>query len=500
MKKNTWQWGNTQYLILGCLILIIGFCFFMFGLTHEDVWYDESYTWAITNHSLGDIIKNISGDTHPPLYFLLLKPFCLLMGGNSIFIIRLFSVLGALALVALGLGPVRRALGDKTSLLYMGLVVLTPVILSMAHEGRMYTWVAFFVTGAVLYAYLTATDGKLSDWVKLGLLTLGSAYIHYYGLLAVAIANFLLLIWLVKKEPRRLRHYWITMSLVLICYLPWISAFIAQTGRVQQGFWAPAISFDLILRTLYYPFGDKFSFYAPGLLIFRPFAFGLAGIVILWGLWQTTVKKQMMRRQNLFLIMVYLLTIIAAIILSYLVRPILAERYITAVIGLFILSLAVGLSCLGKKSIFWGVVILFLVFNLSGMYQVYRERFNGPLTEVASYLTPKLPADAVLVHFDWMAMGTSCYYFPGHKHFIYLPEQDRNYNNSLFPETSFGPDLDSFLKGYKNIWVITNADVPGEANLKAVSASKKFTIVSQPKVFQLPFSWYKVSVSQMKRD
>jgi uncharacterized membrane protein len=190
-----------------------GFFWFIFRLGHESVYWDEGYAWAMSNHSFLDIIRyTIDWENHPPLFYLLIK-LVRSLAGDSILAIRFFSVLGALALMSLGLGPIRRACGLRTGFLFSCLTPLTPALLSLAQEGRMYTWSAFFVTGTVIYAYLAATGGKQSDRVKLGMMTLGAAYIHYYALLAVGLANFLLFIWIFFKDRRHLPYFLIIIPL-----------------------------------------------------------------------------------------------------------------------------------------------------------------------------------------------------------------------------------------------------------------------------------------------
>lgn len=470
----------------------------MFRLGHESVWWDEAFTWAMTNHSFTGILKRAVYDVHPPLYYLLTKVFRWL-AGNSILTIRLLSVLGALALAALGLGPVRRACGPKAGLIYSGLVILTPGIVSAAQDGRMYTWSAFLVTGTVLYAYLAATGGKTGDWIKLGIMTLGAAYIHYYALLAVVIANLLLFIGIIIKKRRRILPFLITMAAVYIGYRPWIDIFIRQYIEVKQSYWIPPVSLSTIWTTLTFPFGDKF-YSAPELFVFRPFAFGLACVLILWGLWSVRIKRPPGFSLNILGISVYLLTFLAGIVLSFTIRPVWCERYITIVAGLFILSSAIGLSVIGKKNIFIFVVILVLGFNSAGIYQIYRQRFNGPMREVAAYLKPGLAADAIFVHFDWVTRDSLYYYFPHHKHFVYMPQLAKIYYDPLFFRQSMaGPDLSRFLTEGKDIYWIVKSGAPEEQyNPSTIVASKKITPISGFKAFKLPYSGFGVSVGRFK--
>ena len=89
------------------------------------------------------------------------------------------------------------------------------------------------------------------------------------------------------------------------------------------------------------------------------------------------------------------------------------------------------------------------------------------------------------------------YYFPGHYHFTYLPDQKQNYKDSVFSRNSFGPDLDTFLKGRKSVWAVTSEGGPGKDAINAVIASQKLTVASQPQKFTLPYSQLKITVYRL---
>ena len=71
------------------------------GISHESIWYDEAYSAVMAEYSLGGIITPAPYDTHPPLYYLLLRMARVALG-NSEAALRALSVVGAVALVGLG--------------------------------------------------------------------------------------------------------------------------------------------------------------------------------------------------------------------------------------------------------------------------------------------------------------------------------------------------------------------------------------------------------------
>jgi uncharacterized membrane protein len=497
-NKCTWKWKKLHYIVLGCTIMLGGLLLYLFHLTQESLWMDEAYTWTIINHSFHNIIKFTSMDFHPPLYYFLLKVFCLLTN-YSIYFLRLFSVLGVFALAALGFGPVRRICGLKTGLLFSFLILLMPINLSIAHDARMYSWSAFFVTGAILYTYLAVAEGKLSDWIKFGFFTLGSAYIHYYALMAVIITNSIISLWLIYKKHPHFRTYKFALGVILVCFLPWFPILINQASMVKHNYWIPPISWKIIIHIFYYPFGEKIPYYDPALFRFRPCAFFVSFILILHGLLLTKIKKQKIFWLNLFSIEIYLLTIISGIILSLIFRPILIERYIMTVMGLFILSLAIGLSSVSKKRVFWCIIIVFLALCLPSIYDINKYRFNGPMTEVVDYIKTNFSTDTVFIHGDRQSLSIICCYFPNNNQMLYLKSSDQYiYRDAFFPNTSEGTDLDTFIKGHKNIWFLTTTETFKKFIIPSEITSKKLMLVAPPKVFSLPYSWSKVLVCQLK--
>lgn len=172
-------------------VMAAGAVLLLTGITNESLWYDEAYTGSLVRQSFSSIIHITGGDNHPPLYYLALRAFTLVFG-NTVFTLRLFSVIGALAMAALGIGPVRRALGDRAGFIYTVFTPAMPITISMAQEARMYTWAAFLVTGSALYGYFGWLEGKTKDWILFGVFTVAAAYTHYYALLAVALLGVIL--------------------------------------------------------------------------------------------------------------------------------------------------------------------------------------------------------------------------------------------------------------------------------------------------------------------
>ena len=103
--------------VLHILIIIVGMIFLAIPLFHKNLWFDESYSVAISNHSFIDIWKIGSNDVHPILYYWVLHLLNLIFG-NNIVIYRIFSWICASVIGILGFTHIRKDFGKNTGILF----------------------------------------------------------------------------------------------------------------------------------------------------------------------------------------------------------------------------------------------------------------------------------------------------------------------------------------------------------------------------------------------
>ena len=95
-KQNKLQTLKKEN-ILHIAIIILGSILFLIPAFHTNIWFDESYSVAIVNHSFSEIWTIGSYDVHPILYYWMLKIINIIFG-NNIIMYRLFSVIGGIML------------------------------------------------------------------------------------------------------------------------------------------------------------------------------------------------------------------------------------------------------------------------------------------------------------------------------------------------------------------------------------------------------------------
>ena len=123
--------------LLHIIIIILGIAFISLTNFHKAIWFDESYSVAISAHSFSEI-WNIGGhDVHPVLYYWILHILRYIFG-NEILVYRLFSVLVISILGILGYTHIRKDFGGKVgSRRPSGLRKTNFIVNSLAHRT---TW------------------------------------------------------------------------------------------------------------------------------------------------------------------------------------------------------------------------------------------------------------------------------------------------------------------------------------------------------------------------
>ena len=72
---------NNKYLHIA--IIVIGIIFISLGAFHTNLWFDESYSVGMANHSFEEIWTIGSHDVHPVLYYWILRRAGTLTGGGD---------------------------------------------------------------------------------------------------------------------------------------------------------------------------------------------------------------------------------------------------------------------------------------------------------------------------------------------------------------------------------------------------------------------------------
>ena len=495
-RENKPWYGQPRFWWI-IIILLAGLVYFT-GIAHESIWFDESFSYMMASHSPGGILGLMTADNHPPLYYLLLSGVMSILG-NSVWALRLLSVLGAIGLVSLGVGPVRRLFGNRTAFIYAGVVLFTPVVLIYAHEARMYSLAAFCVTASVLYGYLAAKYNHRADWVVFGLASLAAAYLHYYGLMAVFFMHLLIFLWLLFKKREYLRSSLVTGAVVTVGYLPWLVFFYKQVTMVNKGFWIGAVTWQGILKALIQPFSYKDSF--PPSVPVMTFALVFSAILIVVGLVLAKLKAGDEWTFGLFALAVFLCSFISPILISLVSNPIFLARYVTVLDGLFLLLLSLGISLLPGKWLQVAAFGIFALANVSTLWNVYTQHFNPPMDQAAAYLKNEIKPGDSIVTSELLSMGPAVYYLPQAVHYNTkslagdLVEQQLK---TPFSSVHRDQDVDNLVSThpFQSFWYVTCNNGLQKSITMILHVAEGWETSGEPRTFFEPFASSSVTVTK----
>jgi 4-amino-4-deoxy-L-arabinose transferase-like glycosyltransferase len=494
MKQKPWY---SQDPILWIVIVVVASLVYFWGIAHESIWFDEAYSAMMAGRSPGDLLGVMTFDNHPPLYYLLLSAFISVFG-NSVWVLRLPSVIGAIGLVSLGAGPVRRILGNRTAFVYAGIVLFTPVVLIYAHEARMYALTTFCVTASVLYGFLAVKYNRGWDWVGFGLASLAAAYLHYYGLMAAFFMHLLILLWLLLRKREYLRSALITGGAVAVGYLPWLRFFFQQVSNVNKGFWISDVTWPGILNAMIQPFAykDLYPLFVPlmaAVLIF-------SALLIIIGLVIAKGKAGNEWAFGLFTLAVLLCSFVTPILISLVSKPIFYERYVTVLDGLFLLLISLGIGLLPRKWLQVAAVGLFALANVSTMRNVYTQYFNLPMNQVAEYLKKQInPGDAIVTS-ELFSMGPAVYYLPEAGNFNTKSSTGDALEQQL--KIPFSPflhrdqEVDNLVSSQQSFWYVTCNNGVAKDIRMILHGGRGWEVSREPKTFSEPFSINSVTVTK----
>jgi mannosyltransferase len=489
IRKEYWgkfirQTRFTAY-FLG-IVLFLAFLLWSYDLSGKSFWDDEIL--SIHHAQLLTVPSSLFslqvGNAHPPGYFLLLRFWMLLGGGNESWV-RLLSVILGLFTIPCIYFIAKRLASSTVACLASSLYVLMPLMLIYNREARMYSLFVTFSCLSLLLLLAALERDKTSDWVLFSLATFLTLITHYHGLLVLTAQSIFFLAYLPQaaRRKRLVSRFAFAVGVALILFLPYVPALI-NAIESTGGMWRSGAKSILISRA-YLVFSLLLG---QTIMPWRPIAMlGAGGVLILLGsyIWQN--------RKNRRLVKLYASYIFVTLIVGPAVSHDMPRYYLFCVP---LLCIAIASGIVYMRSHIVSVVATTLLLICWGNSAV--NYFNGkdfhimahvdPWRDVADFIKVNMKPDDKVVAEHMQALNS--YYLPNlglRAQTIVDISQLTDINNSLRksiwlvilnPEyTKLGIDRIQILTGDKfNYELLSTARFlrdPNHAN-KAVFFNKKF--------------------------
>lgn len=421
-------WAETA---LGIAIVAAAALLRFAALGDKSLWFDEAFALHAATRPLPEMLNLIvRGDTHPPLYYLLLSVWIRWFGTGEAALRSLGAILSTATVT--GTWWLGRRLGGTTvGALAAFLLAVSAFHVQAAQEARMYPLLGL-LTLASWIALQQALQGRAVRWAVYVLTTTLMLYTHYLALLNLIGQGVFVLI----AAPRARQPWLVSQFAILVLFAPWLPVFFrALFLGAGAPFYRPPVGLGTITGVLGmlgfggYAFGFEGYFLDPATapwfqaVVVAPFV-----ALLLLGFWWHR------KREGAFALLVgYLMTPLVVALLISLRYNIVYIRYfsflcpafaLTAAGGILALSAAVGTQARRTAILAGALVVLVLqAWVLDEYYSSPRlNRFNwrGAASLVAAGAGPE---DVVVVTpgYTWLAFG---YYFKGRQRVEFMTPRE----------------------------------------------------------------------------
>lgn len=377
-KREAW---HTAVLVA---IFVAGLALRLYELGSESLWFDELWAVRIARTGPLEIIRASLGDNNPPLYYLGLHYWMLLVGDSEVAIRFPSAIASALAIPAIyGIGRLlfSRAAGMMAALI----LSLSAYQVRYAQEARAYAFLVLLGLASFYFLVRLLEDGKKSRLMTAGYVasTTLLMYTHVYGILLVVAQGIYLLA--TRQPPRK---WLLPAGLVAVLYVPgvaWLAVNVLSSAGAWNNamFWVPEPTFTHVV--------DFFILYSGFAIVAGAF-----GLLAAFGLFDLVRSKQ---GSTAWLLLAWLLVpIVVPFVVSQLYRPMLLDRYTIAASPAFYLLVTKGIEALkgirNSRALVAGAVV---AVSLAATFGYFVATTHTPWRQIAGYVDAHArPGDLVL--------------------------------------------------------------------------------------------------------
>ena len=342
------------------------------------LWGDEAFSAVLAQKNLITIIKVLTKDTSPPLYYFC-SHFWMQIFGSSELAIRSLSFAFHLGTVVTVFLLAKYLWGRKTAIVAFLLTFFNPFLFKYAFEGRMYS-ILTFTTTLSFYFFIK------KQWIAYVFVTTTALYSHHFSIFAI----FLQFVWnlvQVVKKPKKNWRLLLPFIIIFILYIPWLYTFYYQTMLVKGGFWLGKPDFNSLINLFRDFVGQNMSDKWKNVVLI------LVGIILLLRYWDFKKKSK-----DVFIVLWLVLPIIITFVVSQLMSSIFFDRYLLYVIPALILLLS---SRRRKVSLLFLTILLIIWFWFDWRY--FFNPSKKDFGQFSNFVKENLTKDEFLINYNGKA-------------------------------------------------------------------------------------------------
>lgn len=416
--KQTWWEGRFIWIVGISTIVFMGICMAI-GL-QQSVWFDEAYSIMLAKQPAVQLVHLTALDTHPPLYYLLLKAWATLFGWGE-FALRSLSVLMAGLAVFFAALTARRMFGAKIALTALPFIIFAPFLLRYGFEIRMYSTAAFIGMAAtyVLVRALQTKRGR-EQWLLYGLyavlVALGTYTLYYTVLLWLTHAVWL--IWISYRSKKSIaKQPWLRAYIIsIILFLPWLPAFVSQISNGALAAISQPLTIDNLVGIISFEF-----LYRPMWQLGALLSLVMLGVIATIIIFVIDAFKKVSAKQREYLVLLAMYVAVPVVIVAVvsLARPLYVERYLAhvAIGGMLFIGVVTALrlqKATAKTKIAAGTLVLALGIGIAQLAVVGNynfQRLQRPMVKQAAMISKCDTTSSVFAADPYVAIELA-YYLP----------------------------------------------------------------------------------------
>lgn len=434
-KKGFWE-NNWKYIVI-CVSALCFSIFYLIPPFNADIPnYDSTYQYFLTRHDFAEIWELLPADFSPPLYTLLLKLWTMIFG-DTLAVMRAFALVPLCGMYFLAAFPIRKAFGGKASVLCTVFFALSSVNFIIVPEIRPATLSYFFVTAAAIYSYIALFFDSRYAYICFTVFSILAMYTHNIGMLAALmfyISAFFVA--LAQKKYRHVIKFLISGAISAVCYIPWLFVVIQQFGNVKNHYWSKSFStvsqiYDWTISVNFDDGGSNLLGIAiipvaaliaiVSVLSVKSNREKLKGVKTLSGFGELTFGRfKEPVAKTIYVILLFITPILAVILFSLIVHPIIVPRYFYIFCGTGLMMIAAGFSQFsGKIGTLVLSVLVAVSFSLHSV-SLSNELETADFPEMVEYIRNSAPENEIsFIHTHEWSLGIMMYYFPEANHYIF---------------------------------------------------------------------------------
>ena len=366
LKLNDFK-NNSNEDNLGIILFIIGIIFLLIttytGLTKIGLWYDELYSIAFAQLPISDMLFIGPKDVHPILYYLIFKSFTKILTFLDIGVVgKIVSLIPIYLIGILSMTKVKKNFGYLTAGLFFLCITSMPQLMIYSVEVRMYSWGLFFMTASLIYSYeIIKNNSNLKNWAILTILTIGSAYTHYFSAVGSFSIYVLLFIYLFKNNKERLKYWFLSAVISVIVFLPWTLIVLNQMATYESGYWINPITLNTLISYVYFVLSPATFFIQANELVSPTILGSIFLLMFLYLIYKVRDKFAIAS------IAAFIMVPIIGALLSLAVQPCFHQRFLIPSLGCLWLGFSILMAKIYEnKKLFYIILCFILIIGVIG--------------------------------------------------------------------------------------------------------------------------------------